>query len=258
MKLDFEKIGNAVGALQGSTLNGVGSAVLDIVVSGDLGKDPMLGAALGGIKDAYNDGVEISDTIKTAGDIIGVVDAMNKTEGDNTEDFKNSFEKLVKNLKESTLDLLPHIITDEMLISFGIPEEQTKPSFEILETLLRELVKLQGSENYDNEVNAILALYEFGTGDLSEVTEDDIPGLVDYAFQSDAIYNTLMKIAEGDENPFGIKIEAESDFEYIADMIDKNYETSLEKHADKAAKVKNIYTAVAKFLDVADRVSFID
>lgn len=257
MKLDFEKIGNAVGALQGSTLNGVGSAVLDIVVSGDLGKDPMIGAAISGIKDAYNEGKEISDTIKTAGDIIGVVDAMNKTEGDSTEDFKNSFEKLVKNLKESTLDLLPSIITDEMLISFGIPEEQTKPSFEILETLLRELVKLQGSENYDNEVNAILALYEFGTSDLSKVTEDDIPGVVDYAFQSNAIYNTLKKIADGGENPFGIKIESESDFEYIADMMDKNYAQSLEKHADEADKVYDIYLAVAKFLDVADRVSFI-
>jgi len=258
MKLDFEKIGNAVGALQGSTLNNVGSAVLDIVVSGDLGKDAMIGAAIGGIKDAYNEGKEISDTIKTAGDIIGVVDAMNKSEGESTEDFKNSFEKLVKNLKESTLELLPSIITDEMLMSFGIPEEQTKPSFEILDTLLHELVKLQGSENYDNEVNAILALYEFGTGDLSKVTEDDIPGVVDYAFQSDAVYNTLMKIAEGGENPFGIKIETESDFEYIADMMDKNYETSLEKHADEAEKVHNIYTAVAKFLDVADRVSFMN
>ena len=46
--LDFEKIGNAVDSLQGSTLNNVGSAVLDIVVSGDLGKNDMISSAVSG------------------------------------------------------------------------------------------------------------------------------------------------------------------------------------------------------------------
>ncbi len=250
MKLDFEKIGNAVGALQGSTLDGVGSAVLDIVVSGDLGENDMLGATISGIRDAYNAGTPIADTVKTAGDILDVVDSMNK--GD--EDFAQSFEKLVKNLKESTLDLLPSIITDEVLASFGIPEKQAKPSYQVIETLLRELVKLQGAESYDNEVNAILSLYEFATGDLNNVEEEDIPGLIDYAIKSQAIYNTLVSISE--ENPFGIEVNDEKDLRDIAEKLDKYYEEDMADSANDKERVKGVYKAIATFIGVKDRVSF--
>lgn len=252
MKLDFEKVGNAVGALQGSTLNGVGSAVLDMVVSGDLGKNDMLGATISGIKDAYDAGTPIADTVKTAGDIIEVVDSMNK--GD--EDFAKSFDKLVKNLKQSTLDLLSSIITDETLISFGIPEEQTKPAFKVIEKLLSELLKLQGAADYDNEVNAILALYEFATGDLSNVDEDDIPGLVDYAIKSDAVYNTLVSVSEEDENPFGIEFTNEDDLKYIAETLDENYEKDIVENANNKERVEGVYKALAAFFGVSDRVSF--
>lgn len=252
MKLDFEKIGNAVGALQGSTLDGVGSAVLDIVVSGDLGKNEMLSAAVSGIKDAYDAGTPIADTVKTAGDIIGVVDSMNK--GD--EDFAQSFEKLVKNLKESTLDLLPSIITDEVLTSFGIPEKQAKPAFKVIEKLLRELLKLQGAANYDNEVNAILSLYEFATGDLSKVEEDDVPEIVDYAIKSDAIYNTLVSISNEDENPFGIEITNENDIKHISEILDKNYEKDMADPANNKERVEGVYKAIATFLGISDSVSF--
>ena len=251
MKLDFEKIGNAVGALQGSTLNSVGSAVLDIVVSGDLGDNEMLSAAVGGIKDAYDAGTPIADTVKTAGDIIGVVDSMGK---ENTADFAQSFEKLVKGLKSSTLDLLPNIITDEVLASFGIPEEQARPSYQVIETLLRELVKLQGAENYDSEVDAILALYEFATGDLDNVEQEDLPGLIDYAIKSTAIYNTLVSISE--ENPFGIEVEDDDDLKTVAEELDKLYAQDMEDSANDKERVKGVYVAIAKFVGVSDKVSY--
>ena len=252
MKLDFEKVGDAVGALQGSTLDGVGSAVLDLVVSGDLGKNEMLGATISGIKDAYDAGTPIADTVKTTGDLLDVLDSMNN----GGENLAESFENLVKNLKQSTLDLLSNVITDETLISFGIPEEQTKPAFKVIEKLLGELLKLQGAEDYDNEVNAILALYEFATGDLSNVGEDDIPELVDYAIKSDAIYNTLVSISEEEENPFGIEFTNEDDLNYIAEKLDENYEKDIADSANDKERVNGVYKAIATFFGVNDRVNF--
>jgi hypothetical protein len=252
MKLDFEKVGDAVGALQGSTLDCVGSAVLDLVVSGDLGKNEMLGATISGIKDAYDAGTPIADTVKTTGDLLDVLDSMNN----GGENLAESFENLVKNLKQSTLDLLSNVITDETLISFGIPEEQTKPAFKVIEKLLGELLKLQGAEDYDNEVNAILALYEFATGDLSNVGEDDIPELVDYAIKSDAIYNTLVSISEEEENPFGIEFTNEDDLNYIAEKLDENYEKDIADSANDKERVNGVYKAIATFFGVNDRVNF--
>ena len=255
MKLDFEKVGNAVGALQGSTLNGVGSAVLDIVVSGDLGKDEMIGSAISGIKDAYNEGKPIADTVKTAGDVIQVVDAMNKSEGEATEDFAKSFEKLVRGLKESTLDLLPDIFTTEVLVSFGIPEKQAEPSFKVIETLLRELVKLQGAENYDNEVNAVISLYNLATSDLDNLEEEDIPMVVDYAVKSDAIYNTLKSIS--DSNPFGIELEDEEDRKQCADELEEHYNEAMETvPASEKQRLYDVYSAIAKLVGVEDMVEF--
>jgi len=254
MKLDFEKVGNAVGALQGSTLDGVGSAVLDIVVSGDLGDNDMISSAIGGIKDAYNEGKPIADTVKTAGDVIQVVDAMNKSEGEATEDFAEAFEDLVRGLKESTLDLLPDIFRTEVLVSFGIPEQYADSSFGVIETLLRELVKLQGAEDYDNEVNAVISLYNLATSDMSDFKEEDIPGVVDYAIKSDAIYNTLNSVSTS--NPFGIEINDEEDRKSIADSIEKYYEEDKATEADKQ-RVYDVYTAIARLLGLENEVELV-
>ena len=255
MKLDFEKVGNAVGALQGSTLNGVGSAVLDIVVSGDLGDNDMISSAIGGIKDAYNEGKPIADTVKTAGDVIQVVDAMNKSEGESTEDFAKSFEKLVRGLKESTLDLLPDIFTTDVLVSFGIPEEYAASSFSVIETLLRELVKLQGAANYDNEVNAVISLYNLATSDLDNLEEEDIPRVIDYAVKSDAIYNTLKSVS--DSNPFGIKLEDESDRNTCANELEEHYNEAIETApAAEKQRLYDVYSAIAKLIGVDDIVEF--
>ena len=250
MKLDFEKVGNAVGALQGSTLNGVGSAVLDIVVSGDLGNNEMIGTAVAGIKDAYDNGTPISDAVKTTGDIIKVVDSLNKGE----EELAQSFEALVKGLTEATIDLLPKVITNDLLVSFGIPEEYASTSFGVIETLLRELVKLQNAADYDNEVNAVLSLYNLATGDLSNFKEEDIPGVVEYAIKSDAIYNTLNSVSTS--NPFGIKIETEADRQAIADAIEKYYNEAKETEADKQ-RVYDVYMAIARVIGVESEVELV-
>jgi hypothetical protein len=247
MKLDFEKVGNAVGALQGSTLDGVGSAVLDIVVSGDLGDNDMIGSAVAGIKNAYDNGTPIADAVKTTGDIIKVVDSLNK--GD--ENLAESFEDLVEGLTEATLDLLPDVIKTDVLVSFGIPKEYADSAFGVIETLLRELLKLQGAEDYNNEVDAILSLYNFATTGLEDFKEEDIPGIVEYAIKSDAIYNTLNSVSTS--NPFGIEITNEADREAVADAIEKYYAEDKASEADKQ-RVYDVYSAIARLLGVENEV----
>ncbi|MBQ8448007.1 MAG: CvpA family protein [Clostridia bacterium] len=253
LKLDFEKVGNAVSALQGSTLNDVGSTVLDIVVSGDLGDNDMISSAVGGIKKAYNEGKPVSETVKSAGDAIKLVDAMNKADGEKTEDFETAFKNLVEGLTETTMGILPDILKKDVLVSFGIPEEHTSASYDVIETLLNELMKLQGTDNYDNEVNAVLALYDFATGDMSNVKEEDIPKLTGYAIDSTAIYNTLNSVSTS--NPFGIKVENEGDRNTIAEYLDKYYAIDMEEEADKQ-RVYNVYAAIARVIGVENNVSY--
>jgi hypothetical protein len=205
----------------------------------------MISSAVGGIKDAYNEGKPIADTVKTTGDFIKVVDAMNKSEGDNTENLANSFESLVKGLKESTIDLLSDIITDEVMISMGVPEEHAGAAFSVLETLLRELVKLQGAADYDNEVNAVLSIYKIATSGVDKIKTEDIPELAKYAIDSDAIFNTLNSISTS--NPFGIDIKTPETREDIANAIEENYAKSLETETDKQ-RVYDVYMSVTKLL----------
>ena len=114
-------------------------------------------------------------------------------------------------------------------------------------------MKLQGTDNYDNEVNAVLALYDFATGDMSNVKEEDIPKLTGYAIDSTAIYNTLNSVSTS--NPFGIKVENEGDRNTIAEYLDKYYSIDMEEEADKQ-RVYNVYAAIARVIGVENNVSY--
>ncbi len=253
MKLDFQKIGNAVGTLQGSTLNGVGSAVLDIVVSGDFGDNDMISSAVGGIKDAYNEGKPVADTVKTAGDIVKLVDAMNKSEGETTADLTSSFENLVKGLTEATLDMLPDILTDDVLVSFGVPEKHTDSSYEVIDILFRELVDLQGEAYYDKEVEAVLSLYNLFSKANNSLKDEDLEEFADHAIDSQAIFNTLNKVSGS--NPFGIKISSQSERDRIADSLEKYYAEDKAVEADKQ-RVYDVYTDMARFIGIENEVTF--
>ena len=240
MKLDFEKVGNAIGALQGSTLNSVGSTVLDIVVSGDLGDDEMIGSALGSIKDAYEEGHSVSDAVKIAGDIIHVIHAMTNNEGEATDDYATAFKKLVEGLTENSIDLFSKIFTKDVLASFGITDEHSDTAFEIIKTFLYELMALKNEGNFDNEMNAVIALYN-----------KDVREFATYALNSKAIYNTLESIEAS--NPFGLDMGDEASREAHANSLEEYYNEEVAKATDKQ-RVYDIYTDIARFFGLEDIV----
>lgn len=246
--LDFEKIANAVTELQGSTLQDVGSSVLDIVISGDLGASEMVNDILGAVKEGYENGEDIGGTINAAGDLINIGAAMNGDPAENQEALVTSFTSLINNLNEYTIALLPSILSDDTITSMGVPAELAAPVYSVVETLLTELMQLQGAEDYTNEVNAILHLYDLATTGVENFTEEDIPALVACAVESDAIYNTIVSISVS--NPFGIEIPDEATRTQLADGIEESYAQS-----GQTQRERDLYNAVAALLGLDAEVN---
>ena len=246
-KLDFEKIASAVTTLQNSPLKDLGSSVLDMVVSGDLGANSMVSDMISAVKDGYEKGEDIGGTIGTAGALIGLGSAMGNNGENSQEAMVNSLTDLINNLNDYTISLLPTILSKDTITGMGVPAEYADATFNVIETLLKELMKLKGAEDYTNEVNSILSLYNLATTGLEQFKEEDVADLVNYAIESDAIFNTLVSISTS--NPFGIQIEDETTRANIANAIEDNYEKS-----GKTQRELDIYTAVATLLGLEDEV----
>ena len=244
--LDFEKVASAVTSLQNSALKDLGSTMLDVVASGDLGDNEMLSDVIGAVKEGYDKGEDIGGTIGTAGALIGLGSAMGDGNGANKEDMVNSLTSLINNLNEFTIGLLPKILSGDTLAEMGIPAEHADAAYGVVETLLKELMKLKGEADYSGEVDSILALYEIATG-AKEIGEEDIGELVGYAIESDAIFNTLVSISTS--NPFGIEIPDDGSREQLIDGIEKYYGES-----GKTQREYDIYMAVATLLGLEGEV----
>lgn len=247
--LDFGQIGDVVTELQNSPLKDVGSALLDIVGSSDLGDNDMIKDVIDAVQDGYDAGEDIGGTIGTAGDLINIGQAMGGDPEENREELVNSFSSLIENLNEYTIELLPSIFTESTITSMGVPAEYAEATFDVVETLLTELMELKGAADYENEVDAILHLYDLATTGVENFTEEDIPELVRCAKNSDAIYNTIIGISAS--NPFGIEIPDEATRTEIADAIEEYYETN----SDHSSRERALYQAVAALLGLDNEVN---
>lgn len=246
--LDFEKIASAITELQDSALKGVGSSVLDIVVSGNLGDNSMVSDILGAVKEGYDNGEDVGGAITAAGDLISIGSAMNGDREENQEALVTSFTSLINNLNEYTIELLPSILSADTITSIGIPAELADATYGVVETLLTELMHLQGEEDYTNEVNAIVHLYDLATTGIGGFTEEDIPELVRCAVESDAVYNTIVSISVS--NPFGIQIPDESLRGEITEGIEELYAQS-----GRTQWEWDLYNAVAALLGLDAEVN---
>lgn len=238
--LDFGTIGNIVTQLQESPLKDLGTALLDLVLNSELAEDEMVSDLLEAVKDGYAEGEDVGGVINTAGDLINIGAALNGDREENQDVLADSFTSLINNLNDYTLELLPSILSDSTLTAMGIPAELTDATYAVAETLLTELVQLQGAADYTSEVNAILHLYDLATSGKT-FTDEDIPELVEYATESDAIYNTILTLSES--NPFDIEIPDEATRTQLIDGIEEFYAQS-----GKTPRERNLYYAVAVLL----------
>ncbi|MBR4971507.1 MAG: CvpA family protein [Oscillospiraceae bacterium] len=248
-KLDFEKLAEAVTTLQTSNLKDVGSSVLDLVASGNLGGNELVSNALGAMKEGYEKGEDIAGAIGSTGALIGLGAAMggNEFEGVNQEAMVNSITSLINNLNEFTIGLLPSIFNADAIASMGIPAEYADAAFGVVETLLTELMNLKGAENYENEAGAILSIYNLATSGVENFTEADISKLVGYAKDSDAIFNTLMSVSQS--NPFGMEIPDQDTRKELVQAIEDHYAQS-----GQTQRELDIFQAIATLLGLDEEV----
>ena len=191
--LDFSKIADAVTELQGSNLKDVGSSMLDLVVSGDLGNNELVSGALGSIKDSYDNGEDLGGTINSAGALVILGTSMGSGSA-SKEDVASSFKDLVQNLNETTLKLLSSVLSEETLLSMGVAKEYAAIAFDAVDALLRELMELKNSANYDAEVNTVLSIYDILS--VGNIEESQLADLIRQILKSQVIMNTLERVSE--------------------------------------------------------------
>ena len=192
--LDFTKIADAVTTLQNSNLKGVGSSVLDIVASSeDLGNNAAISNAIGALKDSYENGDDIGGTINSAGALIVLGTSIGKDGELSKEDLAKSFKDLVQNLNETTLKLLSSVLSEDVLLSMGVKKEYAKIAFDMADALLRELMELKHSANYEEEVDTVLSIYDIlSAGNLKK---EQMPDLVSQMLKSQVVMNTLERVS---------------------------------------------------------------
>ena len=196
--LDFEKIANAVTELQGSNLKDVGSSMLDVMVSGDLGDNAIVSDAIGAIKESYDNGEDLGGTINSAGALIVIGSSMGNGSA-SKEDIANSFKDLVQNLNETTLKLLSSVLSEDTLLSMGVKKEFATIAFDFVDALLRELMKLQNSADYEEEVDTVLSLYDLLSA--GKLDKDQTSDLIRQMLKSQVVMNTLDKVSENMISP---------------------------------------------------------
>ena len=190
--LDFSKIADAVTELQGSNLKDVGSSMLDMMVSGDLGDNAIVSDAIGAIKESYDNGEDLGGTINSAGALIVIGSSMGNGEA-SKEDIANSFKDLVQNLNETTLKLLSSVLSEETLLSMGIKKEYASIAFDCVDALLRELMELKNAANYEEEVNTVLYIYDILSGGKFE--KEQLPDFISKMLKSGVVMNTLERVS---------------------------------------------------------------
>ena len=92
-------------------------------------------------------------------------------------------------------------------------------------------------------METILYFYNLATSGKNKFTEEEVSDLVNYALNSNAIYNTIISVT--DSNPFGIKLPDEAAKADVIAAIEMVYEKS-----HKGDREKAVTLAIAKLLGV--------
>ena len=193
--MNFNKVAEAVTALQGSDLNNLGSSVLNVVISSDIANNDLVGNAFAGVKEHYDNGEDISGLIVSTGAIVGVADAMIGSGSNNAlepnDKLAGSFKELVETLDDNTIDLLPTIITEDSIVSLGAPTDLAGEIYDLVDSILREMITIKDSASYDQEVDAVIGIYDRLTDKENPIGKDTLPEIMDDIIASDLMCNVL-------------------------------------------------------------------
>lgn len=245
--LDFDLLGDAAAKLQNSNLKDLGSAFLDMFASGELGNNSLVREFLFTVKEHYDDGDDIRGITGTAGALIGLASSMEEGSMDRDKQAR-AVNGLINNLNAETVDILLSVFSEEKLADMGVSAEYTNSTYVVVETLFLELLKLEGEDDYENEVDSILILLEIVGSSGTGIEQENMEDLARCAMESDAIYNTLMSISGSD--PFGIEIKDKE----LCKVLEEDIESAYAK-SGKTERERKIYYAIAALLGIEKNVS---
>jgi hypothetical protein len=118
---------------------------------------------------------------------------MGNGEGASKEDIANSFKDLVQNLNETTLKLLSTVLSEDTLLSMGVKKEYAEIAFDVVDALLRELMELKNSPNYEEEVNTVLEIYDILS--MGNVKDEQRADLISQMLKSQVVMNTFDRVS---------------------------------------------------------------
>lgn len=242
--MNFTLLADAVSELQKSELKEIGGSVLDIVASSELGSSSAVSGAIDTVREGYNNGEDLGGAIGTVGTIINLGSSLGGSAAGDRDTVTQSVADLIEHLNEYTIDLM--LVT----ISSGafVPEEYTEATCKLVETLLRELLKLKDSLSYDNEVDSILVLLNLLTSGADRISRENVIDLMECAERSDAIFNTLMSVATS--NPLGIRFPDDTVSREFASAVEEYYSRS-----EQTQKNREICSAVASLFGIDEQVN---
>ena len=195
-ELDLEAVGKALDLLQDTDL--LGDSVGDMA-------DAIIGEMTGvdiSISEAVNNGngsfESLMTTVKSTSNVLGNLSNSDKTE----EEKKEAILELLLNLTPETSDIISEIVTEDFMISFGIPTEYAYASTSAMKIALVEMAKLPEAE-HDIEAARLQSLLTL----VSSAGKSDKPlvgsngmfkseeEIIDMIVESGVVYKTIVSLS---------------------------------------------------------------
>ena len=193
--LDFNSIAAVVTALQNSELNGVGAALLDMVLYGEAGENATVRNLIATLKTHYENGDDLTGFFGSAGALLAMVSST----GESGDKVVAHMHELINNLDATSAEMIVSALSEDALVDLGIPEEHTGTAHAVVESVITGLADLKDSENYEAEADAIVPVLEMLTGDVSELGSEEIVQLAESTASSEVLHNTVVTLSETED-----------------------------------------------------------
>ncbi len=205
-----------------------------------------------------------TDTMNSLASGAALADKLSKEGETLTED---DVRQLLDDMTPQTAGMLKSYMTEERIRSFGIPEENSALSTELIQNLLTEMGdKAKYQDSYDAETDGILKLFNMVSavsksniesdhlfnrgndkGRLDATADEVVSAVLGSNMVCNAAMNTLNKHEELQVNPFGLDInEGSTDYVECKAAVEKYYAN----HTDKGPELRDRLDAVAALLGV--------
>ena len=215
-------------------------------------------------KDEYGNKNSFTETMQGISTGANIANKLSKDSENLTED---DIREMLENMTPQTANMLKVYMSEERIMSFGVPEKNAPVSTELIQNLLAEMGNKQKYSDYDSETKGILKLFNLATaasknetdtqqvfnrgnvkGKLDATAEDTVNSIFSSDMVCNAITATLYKEQGLVFNPFGLNIsEGNEDYKDCKNAVEKYYQSY---NGEKTDELRYRVDAVAALFGV--------